>query len=881
MILLHTHTQFIVQVSPAEWDSTDSIWKYRIAIQADNRANEFAFRSLRDFFWLQKSLEMEFSGSLVLPQLTVALGVPNLESCSEVDNTLLADWLGDVLNGIRGQGELWFLQNRNNGMIIDSESMEAFLYRTELLDEEDYGHLEHTPKSQQQQQQPEKENVTMWDWVAVPEVCGFGSLLEPPTNTATGSPRSPTRNRLPPFQRHEVSSKALGDSRTFHIQNSFVESSANDWNNSLVIAPQMPLIQAQRELVWIWRTRSLQAIDRLGSQIEYETRVGMAWKQFSVSLTQLFAYEKDIESFKLGGDNTSKKRVSSVYRKLQKSTMDDSLRILAKTRQELYVGSLQSLMQTLKAYVADLSCVQPSVEAYLEAVSNTAMMVNEEEEAKQAHLQSTETVDETVTSASSSFAEQLFTAGMHQVKERISHLSDEKKLEEEDHHHLVQLAKSRLKANEKSLQYCLTTLLQTAPLRTARMAHLFLQEELTAKRQVQKNSIIVQTKMNVTSKESAEKLRSRHELEEREDKATEMEIVQRIVQVGTVKKFMHSNSSNDATEMEVLSGVELSKEEENEQLKKARLRDAAMASCRERLGKWDANVAMAIMEAVGVSDANVRVEETTRDLRLVRKYAIGLREQLEKCTKALESVEEELFTNPKTFWDEWKFILSTTCPTHFAGANLLQSHEIRLDDPFEWLQRGADTCGSSLDQYCSAQESSAQDLFSCLSKALEDNKERVEAVESFVYMECVGIQLEKHFSQRRADALKDFEKKTDITSAINIATRKRMPTLVKELQGKLELASHVTHTSVKEAKEAHLLAKALKQELNALSLRRLTRIREVSTQSVVALVNTWALMEDVQSKKHSVNIQGFMKTLHDHVLPEDLGIYVKASPLLR
>ena len=108
-----------------------------------------------------------------------------------------------------------------------------------------------------------------------------------------------------------------------------------------------------------------------------------------------------------------------------------------------------------------------------------------------------------------------------------------------------------------------------------------------------------------------------------------------------------------------------------------------------------------------------------------------------------------------------------------------------------------------------------------------------------------------------------------------------MPGLVKELKVKLELASAVTHTSVKEAKEAHLLAKTLKQDLNALSLRRLTRLREVSTQKVVAIVNTWASAEEVHSKDQFVKIQDLLQNIHDHVLPEDLNVYLKASPTPR
>jgi hypothetical protein len=79
-----------------------------------------------------------------------------------------------------------------------------------------------------------------------------------------------------------------------------------------------------------------------------------------------------------------------------------------------------------------------------------------------------------------------------------------------------------------------------------------------------------------------------------------------------------------------------------------------------------------------------------------------------------------------------------------------------------------------------------------------------------------------------------------VTTAINIATRKRIPKLVDELKAKLEkFGPDVTHTAVKETKEAHLESKAIKAELHELALRRLLRARETSTERVLALLKFW------------------------------------------
>ena len=42
----------------------------------------------------------------------------------------------------------------------------------------------------------------------------------------------------------------------------------------------------------------------------------------------------------------------------------------------------------------------------------------------------------------------------------------------------------------------------------------------------------------------------------------------------------------------------------------------------EQVGRWNAKTALALMEAAGVEDAEVQIDETSRELRHVRKYAI-------------------------------------------------------------------------------------------------------------------------------------------------------------------------------------------------------------------------------------------------------------------
>ncbi len=94
----------------------------------------------------------------------------------------------------------------------------------------------------------------------------------------------------------------------------------------------------------------------------------------------------------------------------------------------------------------------------------------------------------------------------------------------------------------------------------------------------------------------------------------------------------------------------------------------------------------------------------------------------------------------------------------------------------------------------------------------------------------------------------DWEKKTDITTAINIATKKRLTLLVKELKAKLAtIGSSVSYTSVKKAKERHLGSKAIKGALEALACRRFQRLKESCTKNTLSIVNEWALCKYIEN----------------------------------
>ena len=112
-----------------------------------------------------------------------------------------------------------------------------------------------------------------------------------------------------------------------------------------------------------------------------------------------------------------------------------------------------------------------------------------------------------------------------------------------------------------------------------------------------------------------------------------------------------------------------------------------------------------------------------------------------------------------------------------------------------------------------------------------------------------------------------WEKKTDITTAINLATRKNLPHLIHELNLKLEHMNikNVSHTSVKEAKERHFGSKSLKMELESLARRRFQRLQNASTD-VTSMIQLWAKHEETNSNIESELLEKVVKEIETSVL---------------
>jgi len=85
-----------------------------------------------------------------------------------------------------------------------------------------------------------------------------------------------------------------------------------------------------------------------------------------------------------------------------------------------------------------------------------------------------------------------------------------------------------------------------------------------------------------------------------------------------------------------------------------------------------------------------------------------------------------------------------------------------------------------------------------------------------------------------------WEKKTDIITAINVATKKRLNIVVQELEGKLdEFDPSVSHSGVKEAKDRHLASKVIKTELEDLAMEQFLMMKHSFMGKVNDIIRLW------------------------------------------
>jgi len=985
-----TAQRWTVRVDPPRWSARESRWNYRISIieetsmQADTRGRDApsvalttatTTRSLQDFAWLEQALLEEFQGGVLIPLLSLRihhaennqpadLGETTsgswdmetkptkkvvlskvlddkMDTNEQVECQVLSDWLSDLINGVRGQGEI-VVHYHSVDMLIGSEAMETFLYRnTNPLPSPRRGRSKsptsypsQSPTSSSRQSSlndsffsggsgANSPDSILKSLVARPFACfavpnmnaeSVAGVERLNANAAdillNCSPRAfgvggNNHNDFGVLENRDLDMRTLFRTPILAVpplqqqlqgRHSANGGSAAQFVDSVEAASsiQEEVIDAQHYVVSCYGQAALHAGDAVQTLLRVEAEQGAFWKRFAIAISNLFSYEKEVESAKVGstkGENDAsndkggfhnginKDKQTKTKSMLSKTAIDDGLRVLAKQKVDRTVPSLRDLEDMMNAYASDLCMVPMSFEAFQIASSQLAQWDTNpnnktslshperrgDDRSESVRQQADETLKQLKAIASQKLVivKKQLTGGsgksFHTASTTANTFTNSANNSFDESSSVRRRTfGTRVVTNEALLRASLTNLCKSNPIRMARCSWKFFKME------AQQASLLSSSSLSLRSKVSTPALiqhsiamASNHARQQKEDEAVELRLVSDILTLGE-----HTNAS---------PSFENNGHDDEEAMDRAELCHRAKLLARDRVGRWDSKLALAIMEAAGIEDAEVRVEETTRELRLVRKLAIGLRGCVERCVEASEELissnfrqgSESMGMNPR---DARVDFLSTTSAV-FSGSlvgsrkktsneyveRVLEKVGIDLFDSAGWIDRNKanggffveGNCGKIASTYYKIRELDLSVFLEKISKLLHDYIRRVEGIESLVYMHCVGIQLEKHFSKIRSHSLAAWERKTDITTAINIATRKRLPLLVSELQAKLEsLSSSVSHTTVKQAKERHLKSKSLKSDLHSLANRRFQRAKEAGTDKVAAIIRLWAQYEE-------------------------------------
>ncbi|KAL9181253.1 hypothetical protein ACHAXT_010058 [Thalassiosira profunda] len=894
--------KWLVKVGAARWDDDEGRHKYKITFKQNPSLNDegssmadsysrlsfvstSARRSLQDFVWLEKALRSEFHGALLVPLLSLALyfgampdsvgedesqsmasrsysyntdatskgtlvnpalalngnAVPEslkflddkIDRNGAVDETILANWLSDVINGVRGSGEVLLSGNID---VVDSEAMETFLYRhSDSID--GFG----SPRMGINQRSS-----------------GLGS----PLNLLSSKNKCTNKSLLETFMENPFdcfgveacgvrgtrkkaplalcpSGGVSGVQSCTSVQSQLEGEVDLEGLRSSGIGAHSELLEAERDLIASYLKSSLVAMSKVQLLAKDEAFVGQCWKRFAISLSNLFSVEKDLEQAHIG-DQIKCNKKNQPFRKLRKSAVDEALRILARAKMERSSTSLRMLGKMLNAYYADLNSVIPAFRELSDAVNQLDEVHSVKSHSQRAALKQQQE------SSSMGYLKHLTWGQLTGGGSTIASVESEHT--DEELSTLGSLSTAQTKAlqtrvlgHEKMLRLSVTHLCNTTPLRNARMAWWYLKTEATQAMNVHTAATSLRQKLSIDPDAAAALKDRKYDEDEAKDDKAELELVKRIVDLGS--------------------------DDEDTSPEKEASRRNAIRIASEQVGRWNAKTALALMEAAGVEDAEVQIDETSRELRHVRKYAISLRENVSRCLESAGALEE-LFVNTdgsvrisqsrREFWASISSVFSgkiITEETVFGSdvgtpsTQVLASAGIDITDRGGWLghnelNQQRRNCGEAARQYLKRRDNQASILISRVVKLLKDYERRLEGIESFVYMHCVGIQLEKHCSKARSKALSAWEKRTDISTAINVATKKKIPKLVQELKVKLDALPQVSHTTVLKRKEEHLASKTLKSDLHKHANRRFARAQEVSTERVIAVMSLWAKHEE-------------------------------------
>lgn len=801
--------RWFVSVGQGRWDNDEKRFKYKVNISknansfadADNESSgiesfshlsidsSITRRSLQDFAWLEQALRAEYHGALIVPILSLVLYFDTLsddnlaededdvtsasrslatlstsksltldsnavihsfkylekkiERNEILNENTLANWLSDIINGVRGNGEVLLY---NCGDVVQSEAMETFLYRNSTLIG---GKLHGINQRASGLGSP----FSLFSWK---DSCQGKSLLanimESPIECILGTQAEKKEN----FNMCSPGKMGSHGDRFNFDQYQSESETDSDWlqlssNGSLA---HSALLEAERDLIASYLQSISLAMSKIQMLIRDESVVGQSWKRMTISLANLFLVEKDLEQAHIG-DQIKCSKKNQPFRKVRKSVVDEALRLLARGKMDRSNLSLRILLSMLSAYYTDLNSTIPAFREHSETVNQLRQFddmhflnVNKGKN----HSANTD--------KSESFLDQwkaLTLDVTNKLSRSGSNASDI--AQEEDSTIFGSLTttqskaiQSRVMQNERMLKFSVTLMCKASPLRNSRMAWWYLKSEAKQALNVHTAATNLGEKLIVDTEAAAAMKDRRYDDDEKKDNEAEIELVKRILDLGS--------PLDDSTPDQQASRLN------------------AIQIAAENVGRWNAKTALALMETAGVEDAEVQIDETSRELRHVRKFAISLRENVASCLESAKALESsyalsagnsvQISRSRREFWAAISTVFSGKVVYHEMNSNgpdvrVLASGGIDVTDRAGWLGHSNSpgqpahqqrrNCGEAARQYLKKRDNQACILLSRMVKLLQDYEHRLEGIESFVYMHCVGIQLEKHCSRARSKAL--------------------------------------------------------------------------------------------------------------------------------
>ncbi len=612
-------------------------------------------RTLKDIAWLERALRDEYHGALIFPALSMTLTSgtdwktavtlekdtlergdwdpyqlsnellnvvleeeefqdsprgnsseehPPAEKSPPFDPKLISDWFNDVLNGVRGKGEV--ILNYSRSRIVDvmhSESMECFLYKVNepLVD------LHFMTK---------KKSDT---WL--PFSLDFGKLtLSESRDENEDFPLVKGLMTFPVFCLSNISTTCNPTDQTSESETDSILSRRTKSRNKqrgMEYWQKTTLsenLKAQGYYIEMLCENALLAMYRLRILLDTESLVSVAWKRFAISLSNLFTASKDIESCKVG-TSKGKKKTS----KINKEKVDYSLRILARQKVDRATPSLKVLSAMLSAYYADFSSVNPSLQAYSDGV--------EKLEIEKASV--TGNTDD----------------NWKQALKAVSPLTLFTDTDESHDTHAVEMQirvfEQRQSFNESLIKSSIMQLCNSIDIRVSRMSWKFFKIE--------------SGQATLLSNAADQVL---HTLEFPDvvvdnpiviGQEGEVDLVRRLLDLGLKKNYKYNpypkscSSSHTGSESDLVSenGSAFMDESVNDNVSTYNPQiEKLIAHINNCDGCWDSEAAVSILKMSGIDNVEIAIQDSTREVRTVKRLADSLQAQIDRCSEAISMLRQ-------------------------------------------------------------------------------------------------------------------------------------------------------------------------------------------------------------------------------------------------